>query len=66
MPKQLIFGETARANIMKGVDKLADSVKETLTNMTGELHMDGETVGRIWARMQKDRLEIGELPEEYD
>jgi chaperonin GroEL len=30
MPKQLIFGETARADIMKGVDKLADAVRVTL------------------------------------
>jgi len=30
MPKQLVFGETARADIMKGVDKLADAVRVTL------------------------------------
>jgi len=30
MPKQLVFGETARADIMKGVDKLTDAVRVTL------------------------------------
>ncbi len=30
MPKQLMFGENARADIMKGVDKLADAVRVTL------------------------------------
>jgi len=30
MPKQLMFGENARAGIMRGVDKLADAVRVTL------------------------------------